>query len=159
MHVHPCIIECACSVLRFLWSCAVLCSSFVLCAFLETTEGCDRVWSSGGAETKPGWALQKKEGKGGVDGIWAEKYLIEHFLHYLGRRRQAGVWMAGTDEEAIVMQMVEPGRPSGRSGSPLIFIAPSFLSTYRLACYIKSFVMNQDMMTLYLRILDRLLLL
>jgi hypothetical protein len=40
--------------------------------------------------------------------------------------------MAGTDEEAMVMQMVEPGRPSGRSGSPLIFIAPSFLSTYRL---------------------------
>lgn len=47
-------------------------------------------------------------------GLEQKKYLIEHFLHYLGRQRQAGVWMAGTDEEAIVMQMVEPDRPSGK---------------------------------------------
>jgi hypothetical protein len=71
-------------------------------------------------EARPGFT-KKKEGEGGVDGNWAEKYLIEHFLHYLGRRRQAGVWMAGTDEEAIVMQMVEPGRPSGKERQPTDF--------------------------------------
>jgi hypothetical protein len=50
--------------------------------------------------------------------IEQKKYLIEHFLHYLGRR-QAGVWMAGTDE-AIVMQMVDQIVLLGRHDSTLI---------------------------------------
>lgn len=50
------------------------------------------------------------------------------------------------------MQLVEPVRPSGKERQPTDFsIAPSFLSTCLLV--LKLFVMNKDMMTLYMYIL------
>jgi hypothetical protein len=87
MYVHPCIIVCACVLFGFGFHLDFVRCFALFCVFLETTKG------------------------GEIGAVVAQKRSQAGLLKKKGRRRS---WWAGTDEEAIVMQMVEPGRPSGK---------------------------------------------